>query len=81
MRRRRLTLLDLEASWQRHDHGYHRGGTEIERINADGRFHIAMRRDVCRAVWYVKPIAWVLCHSFYIAVRLGGRASFNYHNN
>jgi hypothetical protein len=71
----------LEASWQRHDHGYQWGGTEIDRINADGRFLIAMRRDVSRARWYLKPIAWVLCYSFYIAVRFGGCKSFNFYNN
>ena len=68
-----------EASWQRHDHGYERGGNEFDRINDDGRFFIAMRRDVYRVRWYLKPIAWVLCHLFYIFVRLGGWRSFNYH--
>tara|TARA_R110000868_G_scaffold28911_3_gene107674 strand:- start:21 stop:347 length:327 start_codon:yes stop_codon:yes gene_type:complete len=69
----------IEASWQHHDWGYAKGGTEIHRINCDGRFLIAMRRDVCRASLLRKVPAWLLCHSFYIAVRLGGRKSFNYH--
>jgi hypothetical protein len=68
----------LEASWQRHDHGYQKGGTEIDRINCDGRFFVAMRRDVFRAPLLLKVPAWLLCHVFYALVRVGGRKSFNY---
>ena len=68
-----------EASWRRHDHGYQRGGNEIDRINDDGRFFTSMLRDVHRTKWYLKPLVWVLCHFFYLCVRLGGRRSFNYH--
>tara|TARA_R110000737_G_scaffold136032_1_gene166975 strand:- start:740 stop:1069 length:330 start_codon:yes stop_codon:yes gene_type:complete len=68
----------IEASWQRHDHGYQKGGTEIDRINCDGRFLIAMRRDVCRAPLLRKVPAWLLCYTFYILVRIGGSKSFNY---
>jgi len=67
-----------EASWGHHDFGYTLGGTEIDRINCDGRFLIAMRRDVHRCRWRYKPVSWVLCHGFYLAVRLCGRRSFNY---
>jgi len=69
----------FEASYQRHDHGYEKGGNEIDRINCDGRFLIAMRRDVCRSKWFLKLVAWLFCYGFYILVRLGGRQSFNYH--
>ena len=68
----------FEASHQRHDHGYEKGGDEIDRINCDGRFLIAMRRDVCRAPLLLRLPAWLFCHGFYIAVRFGGRQSFNY---
>ncbi len=69
-----------EASWRRHDYGYHRGGSELHRIRCDGLFLVAMRRDVYRSPWYWKPLTWLLAHLFYIAVRLFGWASFNYHD-
>ena len=69
----------IEASWQHHDWGYGKGGNEIDRINCDGRFLIAMRRDVCRVKRPLLPVAWLFCYGFYIAVRFGGRKSFNYH--
>ena len=73
------SICFVEASWQHHDWGYGKGGSEVDRINCDGRFLIAMRRDVCRAPLLTKIPAWLICHGFYIMVRLGGRSSFNYH--
>jgi hypothetical protein len=71
----------IEASWQHHDWGYGKGGNEIDRINCDGRFLIAMRRDVYRTPFLLRIPAWLFCHGFYIAVRFGGRRSFNYHRD
>lgn len=54
---------------QEHDHDYHIGGTDRDRLIADVKFYLGLLR---------KPIPRSICRQAYNAVRLFGRRYFAY---
>ena len=68
----------FEASCNKHDHGYEQGGNEVRRFECDWKFWLAMRRDVKRVAWYLRPVATLGSVSFYLMVRAFGWLQFNY---
>ncbi|MAD43583.1 MAG: hypothetical protein CMH98_01140 [Oceanospirillaceae bacterium] len=69
----------FEASCNRHDQGYEKGGDEIRRFECDWKFWRAMKRDIKRLAWYLRPVAVFVGLAFYLMVRAFGWLQFNYH--
>jgi hypothetical protein len=68
----------FEASCNKHDIGYKKGGDSSRRAFCDLKFFKAMQSDSLR----YKGLKYVVCvvqaHIYYIAVRAFGWLSFNY---
>ena len=79
---RRLTWLFFgwffEASCDKHDVGYGKGGDEVRRFECDWKFVCAMFRDAARLKWYAQLLAYPVAVLFFVLVRLFGWAHFNY---
>ena len=76
---RLAALFFEEASWERHDRGYGRGGSEADRARFDRLFLAAMLRDASLLktvprMFGASLLAWI----FWTAVRMGGWTAFNY---
>ena len=69
----------FETQCDKHDRGYKQGGDEIRRFECDWKFGQAMKRDIKRLRWYLKPIAAFVGLNFYVMVRAFGWLQFNYH--
>lgn len=69
----------FEASCRRHDQGYARGGSEVDRLYFDTKFLMAMLRDTREGHKAFMLFKLILAFLYFIAVRLGGWISFNYH--
>ena len=69
----------FEASCNKHDIGYTKGGGEIRRFECDWKFGQAMKRDIRRLAWYLKPVALFVGLAFYFMVRTFGWLQFDYH--
>jgi hypothetical protein len=69
----------FEAQCNKHDHGYEKGGGEVKRFECDWKLGLAMRQDIKRLNWYLKPVAIVVGVTFYLIVRLTGWFQYNYH--
>ena len=76
--RRKLFGWFFEASCIKHDDGYREGGDEARRLVCDWKFFMAMLRDTSRTKGIVVAPKLGVAISFFLAVRLGGWASFNY---
>ena len=69
----------FKSSCNKHDKGYYKGGTEIDRMNCDANFLRYMLID-CQRIknkfkrWYFKRWAFV----YFKAVRVLGKKYFNY---
>lgn len=68
----------FEASCNKHDQGYAKGGDEIRRFECDWKFLQAMRRDIKRLKWYWRPLAHITAITFFVLVRLFGWWFFQY---
>jgi hypothetical protein len=68
----------FEASCEKHDEGYGEGGNEKRRLVCDLKFLAAMLRDTFRTKSPVMIPKVITAFGYFIAVRLGGWASFNY---
>jgi len=66
-----------EASCDKHDEGYQKGGTEGYRAHCDWKFLDAMLRDSERYFW-TRPIRVAQAYVYYFMVRKFGSSSFNY---
>ena len=79
---RRLTWLFFgwffEASCDKHDLGYSKGGDEVWRFVCDWKFLRAMLRDCKRVHWFWRPLAYSVAILFFVIVRLFGWWRFNY---
>ncbi|KQI67056.1 hypothetical protein AN189_17695 [Loktanella sp. 3ANDIMAR09] len=68
-------LFFNEASWMRHDEGYHAG--HPSRVECDRKFLQAMLRDASETTTTARVFACcVLAWVFWAAVRIGGWASY-----
>lgn len=70
----------FEASCNKHDEGYERGGDEVRRFECDWKFWQAMRRDTLRFKGIKRGAAWLCAVAFFVIVRAGGWSRFNYDN-
>jgi hypothetical protein len=71
----------FEASCNKHDRGYSKGGDEAVRFECDGKFFIMMIKDTFKIKGCVKRLYFqVWGFSYFIAVRIGGKKYFNYKN-
>ncbi len=68
----------FEAQCNKHDAGYEEGGDEVRRFECDWQFGQAMKRDIKRLVWYLRPVAILVSILFYVMVRSFGWLQFNY---
>jgi len=75
----------FEASCNKHDELYEKGGKEVDRFIADFLFWWYMNKDVnlfAKKYWYVYPLSYLLgfmwAALYCIAVRIGGKKYFNY---
>jgi len=68
----------FEASCNKHDIGYAKGGTEIDRFKCDWKFWLAMKADVSRLWWPLQLVALITAIVFFIIVRVGGWYQFKY---
>ena len=68
----------FEASCLRHDQGYKRGGSEVDRLYMDTKFLMAMLRDTVEGKKYLMPLKMIVAIGFFIAVRVGGWLTFEY---
>lgn len=68
----------FEASCDKHDEGYTKGGDEARRKVCDDKFLAAMRRDTLKQRGLKRGIRWVQAYAFYGAVRVFGWSSFRY---
>ena len=71
----------FEASCNKHDDGYEKGGDEIRRFECDWKFLQAMRRDIKRIKWYWRPLATIIAYTFFILVRAFGWRYFQYRDD
>ena len=70
-----------EASCDKHDEGYSKGGDEARRKVCDKKFLEAMLRDTLRQPTIPsRKIAFVQAWAYYGLVRVFGKSSFNYTN-
>lgn len=70
----------FEASCDKHDHGYWRGGDEKIRAECDLKFFYAMMRDCERLPPSFRFIYYTLwCLLYYYSVRVFGSKYFNYY--
>lgn len=69
----------FEASCNKHDEGYDKGGTEANRFECDGKFFIMMIKDTFKINKPLKRLYFQLWSFLYfVAVRIGGKKYFNY---
>lgn len=68
----------FEASCDKHDQGYTKGGNELRRWVCDARFLLAMLRDARSVPAYFRPFALIEAVMFYIIVASLGWTRFNY---
>lgn len=68
----------FEASCNRHDQGYIKGGNEIRRFECDWKFWLAMKRDSERYSGVSRYARLVQAKLYYRAVRIFGSRYFNY---
>lgn len=71
----------FEASCDKHDANYKRGGTEEVRKYYDELFLGAMRRDALRKRGLQRLLRWSQVYVYYALVRIFGSWSFNYHDH
>ena len=70
----------FEASCNKHDIGYTKGGNEARRKVCDDKFLEAMLRDSKRVNIFARPAAYITAYTFYAIVRHSPKAKkqFNY---
>mgnify|MGYP003636003026 FL=1 len=68
----------FEASCDKHDIGYTKGGDEIRRFECDWKFWLAMKKDTLRYSGLKRLIRWVQAILYFTLVRLFGWKFFNY---
>lgn len=68
----------FHASCNQHDFYYWRGGTEEDRHTADAQFYEFMKKDAKDALWYNKPLCYILSFVYYKFVRIFGKKYFEY---
>lgn len=68
----------FEASCDKHDKGYGRGGDEARRVRCDYAFLAAMIKDVSQLKFYQRPFALCLAVLFFFIVRTLGWVRYNY---
>lgn len=68
----------FEASCNKHDEGYQKGGDEIRRFECDWKFFQAMRRDTLRKRGVARLIRWIQALIYFGLVRAFGWRHFNY---
>jgi len=71
----------FEASCNKHDEGYNKGGDSAKRFECDGKFFIMMIKDTFQVEGKLKRTyyqIWALI--YFLAVRLCGKKYFNYIN-
>lgn len=69
----------FEASCNKHDEGYVKGGDELYRFECDWKFWLAMKRDTLRHKGGRRLIRFTQAILFFLIVRLFGWTRFNYH--
>ena len=70
-----------EASCDKHDVGYNKGGDEVRRFECDWKLLLAMLSDATRLKWYARLLAYPVAILFFVLVRLFGWIYFNYTKN
>jgi hypothetical protein len=68
----------FEASCNKHDEGYRKGGNEARRAHCDLKFLEAMKKDASNVNVIFKPLAYSTAYTYYLLVRIFGRYQFNY---
>lgn len=69
----------FEASCNKHDLGYNKGGTDADRFECDAKFLVMMLKDTYIIKNHFNRVYFQLwAFVYYLAVRIGGRKFFNY---
>lgn len=71
----------FEASCNKHDEGYIKGGSEFRRWECDAKFFLAMVRDAVKVFPPLIPFALSEAVLFYLLVAIFGWTRFNYKSN
>lgn len=71
-------LFFEEASWNHHDYGYFKGGTEADRKRCDRLFYRAMISDAKKNTFFTFPLAFIFATTLYVILIIWGKSAFAY---
>ena len=69
----------FEASCNKHDLGYNRGGNQADRFECDAKFLVMMLKDTYKLNGWLRRVYYQhWAFTYYLAVRIFGKKYFNY---